>query len=183
MLRNTVLNFLNQKELAKIYQDITTQSKWRFKNTFWRYQLFDQLPPYNECDESTWLHNNFELIEKLDEPWHELFKKFLLHAGPNFKLMRCAINGQTIDQLNPIHTDLQTISGNGSTFLLYLNQNWNASNGGQTQFFNDQQQLLHSENVEPGKLIEYDSRILHFGQSPCVSKILRLTIAWQGMYR
>jgi len=171
--------FIDADTLATMYQELMTTPKWVFRNKFWRYYLIDGLAPYSESDESTW-YGNQPAMKNLTEPWRNLFNQVYDLAGPNFKLMRYALTGQTQSQEQELHLDTsKDLTGDFRSYLFYLNTQWDQSWGGATDFCVNNQ-ITHSEYPEPGKLVVFDSQSQHVGHAPNKPQFLRLSMVLHG---
>jgi len=185
-LTREIDNFLSQEELAEVWSAIDSQPRWRwFKfaggSMFWSYGVF--VSDKFSLTKGEWQHEP-QWEEGVSPIWNKIYEKVKALAGPKFVMWRYIINGQTWGQEGSIHSDWPGTETNSETFILYINEFWNSDWGGDTVFYevgND-----HIErgrvSVEPGKLISYDSRILHKGSSPTEKNILRVTLAIQGKY-
>jgi len=171
--------FIDSATLKQMHTELTSNANWMFRNKFWRYYLVDGLLPYQQSDESSW-YGNQPNIKNVREPWHALFQQIYQLAGPNFKLMRYALTGQTYGQEQELHVDTTLLlDGTFRTYLMYLNTEWDNSWGGTTDFVVDGK-LVHQEFPEPGKLIEFDSQAFHIGHAPNKLDCLRLTLILHG---
>ena len=170
--------FIDSATLKQMHTELTSTANWMFRNKFWRYYLVDGLFPYQQSDESSW-YGNQPNIKNVREPWHALFQQIYQLAGPNFKLMRYALTGQTQNQQPVLHTDVsENLNGCYKSYLIYLNT---GTTQGSTDFVVDNK-LVHQEPPEPGKLIVCDSKILHCGNPPAQSDFLRLSIVLHGIH-
>ena len=173
-------NFVSSDNLSKICCELMSSPGWVFRSALWRFHLLDQIEKYDHYNRQTWICYQDNLLEQLPLTWKPLFDSVLDLAGPKFRLMRYVINGQTQHQLPSIHYDVPLdLHGTYRTYLIYLNTEWNKNWGGETEFVRDGN-IVHQEWPEPGKLIEYDSKILHVGKPPVSPNTLRLSIALQG---
>lgn len=171
--------FVDPETLQLINQELTNTPGWIYRTNFWRYYLVDGLEPYQEHDPSTWYHHQ-SAIHNLRQPWADLFKQVYELAGPNFRLQRYALTGQTQGQHQTLHYDT-TLNPKGTfrSYLLYLNVKWDQDQGGSTDFaFEDL--IVHQEWPEPGKLVVFDSQALHCGNPPAVPNVLRTTMVLHG---
>jgi hypothetical protein len=142
--------------------------------------LAQGLSEYSELDVSSWYHNQKQAMKTVEAPWTTVFHKVLQHAGADFRLMRYALTGQTSHQQQFLHRDTSLqLQGKFVSYLLYLNDKWDQSYGGTTDFVVDDQ-LVHQEIPEPGKLVEFNSQMLHVGNPPTVANVLRLTLVIHG---
>jgi hypothetical protein len=174
-------HFVSADCLASMQKELLSSAGWIFRGNCWRYYLLSDLVPYIEDDPSTWYHHQRCAMDRIPQPWKHVFDKVCELAGPKFKLMRYAINGQTQNQVTKLHKDVETLElpGHWCTYLIYLNTDYDQAWGGPTQILMPTG-LWHQEWPEPGKLIEYDSQLWHIGRPPEISNVLRLTLALQG---
>jgi len=173
--------FIPQADLREMHNELLSSAGWVFREKFWRYYLISGLKPYNEFDSSTWYHNQPGALDQLRQPWKRMFDQVFDLAGSNFRLMRYALSGQTQNQMPELHRDVETKSspGHWRSYLVYLNSEYHQDWGGPTEI-----QLAdnswHQECPEPGKMIEFDSQLLHIGRPPVIPDLLRLTIVLHG---
>ena len=115
--------------------------------------------------------------------WKQLYDRVCEFAGNNFIPYRYIINGQTLGQEGHPHSDFARNRDNMSTFLGYLNLQWQSEWGGDTIFYNNREMSVRERvTPSPGLLVEYDSRIVHQGTPPLEPNVLRVTLAIQGEY-
>lgn len=174
-------DFIPNDDLVVMHKELLSSAGWVFREKFWRYYLIPGLLPYNEFDSTTWYHNQPGAMDRIQQPWKRMFDKVFELAGPNFKLMRYALTGQTQNQMPELHKDVETESqpGHWRSYLLYLNTKYEESWGGPTEIIMPDNRQ-HLECPEPGKLIEFDSQLWHIGHPPVVPEVLRLTIVLHG---
>jgi hypothetical protein len=173
--------FINPELLQILHKELISSAGWVFRKKFWRYYLISGLVPYDEFDTTTWYHNQPGALERLQHPWDKVFAKVFDLAGPNFKLMRYALTGQTQNQIAEMHKDVSTtlLPGHWRSYLIYLNTEYQPHWGGSTEIQLPDGTLLQ-ELPEPGKLIEFDSQLLHVGRPPEITDFLRLTMVLHG---
>ena len=186
-LTREIDNFLSKEDLVEVWSAINSQPRWKwFKfaggSMFWSYGVF-------VSDSLSLTKNVAQHIPVWEEGvppiWNKIYEKVKEQAGSNFVMWRYIINGQTWGQEGSKHSDWPGQETNSETFILYLNQKWEPNWGGETVFYlagNDDNKERGRVAVEPGKLISYDSRILHKGSAPTEKNILRVTLAIQGKY-
>lgn len=169
-------NFLSKQLLTNINNELLTSNRWRWIGDVWRYYIVDNLSTYQESDPNSWHGNN---IKQLPNQWQQLFDQVYELAGSNFKLMRYALPGQVQYQNGVWHPDVSPdLPGTYVSYLMYLNPTWQNSWQGQTEF--EVNKTIISEPVEPGKLVVFDSKLLHRGLGPSVSGVLRTNIVLHG---
>jgi hypothetical protein len=182
MIINSVRNFVDPELLETLNHELLTKPGWLFKGNFWRYHIMNIPTPYyySELDELTWYGNLPGALDTLTPNWKKLFDSVHEFAGPNFKLMRYALTGHTKGQDQNLHYDASnTLLGTYRSYLIYLNTKWNNAWGGTTDFVINEK-LVHQEYPEAGKLIEFDSQILHTAHSANIDNFLRMTIVLHG---
>jgi hypothetical protein len=187
MLKQNISNFVSKEELLEIWKVLTSKNNWGMTgdHKIWRYRILNHCPNlilYVESDKNTWLSQQHDAMQSLDPIWKKIFDRVQDLAGPNFLVQRYAINGQSQGQGVNIHQDVISNPEEHSTFLIYLNPEWLPEFGGYTEFYDSNNSIIYRELPEPGKLIEYDSKIKHAGTVPIVPEKLRVTMAIQGMY-
>lgn len=176
MILRRQLEFLDAQELQAINQELTSTAGWVWRERFWRYYLIDGLQPYQESNPATWYHNQSGALDRLKWPWRALFDRVFELAGPRFQLMRYALTGQTQNQYPVWHTDVSPdLPGTWRSYLIYLNDHYDRDWGGPTML-----KPNHQEQPEPGKLIEFNSQVMHIGLPPRVPDFLRTTIVLHG---
>lgn len=176
---NRCRDFVSTKTLDLMNHELLSTAGWIYRTNFWRYYLIDGLRPYDENCRDSWYHHQ-PAMSTMPQPWADLFDQVTHLAGPRFEIMRYALTGQTQGQHQTFHRDVsQAQQGRFRTYLLYLNSKWNPDQGGSTDFMLSDD-TVSQEWPEPGKLIEYDSKILHCGQPPTVPNVLRISLAIHG---
>lgn len=179
-LKNIIPNFFSEQQLQEIWREFNTKPAWQYRRMsggkwFWWYMFLGQ---------NQFIANKQEQWQNCIAPiWRELYDCVCEFAGSNFIPYRYIINGQTQSQEGHPHSDFARNLDNMSTFLGYLNLEWQPAWGGDTVFFNNRE-MTERERVKPnpGLLVEYDSRIVHQGTPPTVPDVLRVTLAIQGEY-
>jgi hypothetical protein len=104
-----------------------------------------------------------------------IYNKFKDFFGEH-QLTRVVINGQNYGMDSGIHRDSRNSAD--TTCLIYLNPAWESAWGGQTRFFSNNE-LIHEELPEPGKMLIYSSSAYHQGAAPSLKNLLRVTLAIQ----
>jgi hypothetical protein len=179
MIESTHHSFINKDWLQSLSDELLNANGWVFRQKFWRYYLAQGLQPYVESNAATWYHNQTDALYTMTSQWRKLFDKVYDLAGSNFQLMRYALTGQTQNQQPVLHTDVsENLNGCYKSYLIYLN---NVATQGSTDFVVDNK-LIHQEPPEPGKLIVFDSKILHCGNPPTQPDFLRLSIVLHGIH-
>lgn len=185
MIKNRVENFLSTQELAEVWREFNENPKWRFREFaggrwFWWYNCFPGNKSFNGIDEN-WMPGTANIFYTM----YNRVKEFAeAQSGKQFRVYRYIINGQTVGQDGAMHSDFPGSYEDSDTFILYLNEKWDDSWGGPTKFYHNQppHEQRHEEFPGPGKLIQYDGRILHQGCAPTQPNQLRVTLAVQGRY-
>ena len=180
MLKNTIHNFFNKEELDAAWHEFDTNPRWQYRRMsggkwFWWYMFLQQ---------NQFVANNQEQWQNCTASiWQDLFNKVCDYAGDNFIPYRYIINGQTKEQQGYPHSDFARNLENRTTFIAYLNKEWDPDWGGETVFYHNRTEEVRDKVFPaPGLLIEYDSRIVHKGSPPLVPNVLRVTLAIQGEY-
>lgn len=179
MLYSRHRNFVDSDTLKKICQQLNNSAGWIYRTNFWRFYLVNGLEPYSEAQPHTWYGRQLA-FGALQDPWRGVFERVIQLAGAEFVVQRYALTGQTQSQHQTLHYDTSlSLQGNFRSYLIYLNDKWDQAMGGTTDFMvNDQ--LVHQEYPEPGKLIEFNSQTLHCGNPPDVPNVLRLSLVIHG---
>lgn len=89
------------------------------------------------------------------------------------------INYSTSNTVDNIHSDVTEDDGNFYTILHYANHFWDVNWHGETLFYSDDcKEVVHTQIIEPGTVIVFDSRIQHCA-IPCTiaAQHPRFTIA------
>jgi len=179
MIYSVQRNFVRDSTLKQINQELLHSPRWAFRTNFWRYYLVPELQPYNEQDSTTW-YGRQNIVDRLQQPWHNIFERVIQKAGSKFVIQRYALTGQTQGQYQTLHYDTsQELQGDFRSYLIYLNDKWDTALGGGTDFELEQCHN-HVEFPEPGKLIEFNSQTLHCGNPPSVPNVLRITLVIHG---
>jgi len=63
-------------------------------------------------------------------------------------------------------THIDSQFDHGVTYLIYLNSYWDVNMGGETVFVSDDGEIIQSITPKPGRLIKFQSNILHLGRPP-----------------
>ena len=108
--------------------------------------------------------NNYDnlLITKADS----LLKKYSLK---NYILKRAYASAYTYGMINEIHQDESPLQSlNIITVMFYLNKEWSANLGGETNFYRNEE-IIKSVLPKPGRVIIFDGIIPHCGNE--VSRI------------
>ena len=174
-----IKNFVSQKTLDKIWNAFEHNPVWLWRKNsgqkpFWIYDIFDKLDFIDNKFVCKWKNNP-------DPVFLEIFENIKASAGPNFIPWRFIINKQTQGLDSGVHSDFPKEKQKSKTFILYLNKTWSNEWGGETLFYNDNKEIVYKCLPEPGKLISYNSQILHQGLSPSIDTI-RITLAVHGKY-
>ena len=170
MLNNTIHNFLNQQELTQTWQDLQT-AQWRYISMSGG-QMYWNFPVMSLTDNS---NSSIDWYQNTPESIKLIYNKFKDFFGDH-QLTRIVINGQNYGMDSGIHRD--SINSTDTTCLIYLNPTWEPTWSGQTRFFNNNE-LIHEELPEPGKMLIYSSSIYHQGIAPSLKNLLRVTLAIQ----
>jgi hypothetical protein len=132
---------------------------------------------YHKSDVNDPTHNKF-FVSHLWTPSceHNLFYtlwKLIHREAPGvqgYDCWRIIANGQVKGQNGNWHTD------HGDKTMLYFPNAWNSEWGGSTFFKIDG--LKKEIEYKRNRLVIFDSSILHYGSSPTVDNILRISIAF-----
>lgn len=145
---------LDGRKINKIYSQFLNRSyKLRFSNTgsvphnLWRSELY------------------ISDLESLD--LYDLQRKLMLKCFPNinFKFHRSICNLMTKDGYIPIHKD-SAETKEVITVLYYANDIWKKNWGGETIFFNPNQEAKNCISVVPGRFIVFNGNIEHCAGGP-----------------
>ena len=170
-------------ELLEEVYSLREQPLWEFNNGHppkksWCIDICNyglKKAKYNSMEDIINFHsNNWDQICK-DYPFVPIvWKKVSTLTKYDLKLARTWINGHTYGLGDTIHSD-QDENGSGVcdwneakgiTWLLYCNPQWSPDAGGETKFYRKNGDLLKSVSAMPGRLIAFDPRLLHKGESP-----------------
>ncbi len=172
--------FIQDDQLQSMYKELHSGSQWTWRQRFWRYYLVDGLSNYQEHDPGSWYHYQYKAMSSMSPLWQTLFDRVSTLAGPGWVLMRYALTGQTQNQFPQLHRDVSPdLTGNFRSYLFYLNDQWELDWGGATEFV-EQGQVVHREWPEPGKMVQFDSQMLHIGLPPSKPDVLRITLVIHG---
>lgn len=86
-------------------------------------------------------------------------------AGDTYRVYRCYCNHAAYGDVLFTHTDAQPGS-KGLTALWYIAPEWNVEWGGETLFYNSDQDAEAVVTPRPGRLVIFDGSILHAGRPP-----------------
>jgi len=181
VLKNIIPKFFSEQQLQAVWHEFNTNPRWQYRRMsggkwFWWYMFFGSDQQFHGAKPEQWNNVTAPI-------WRELYDTVCNFAGPGFIPTRYIINGQTLGQEGHPHSDFARNLENHSTFLGYLNQEYDPTWGGDTVFYHNREMIeRHRITPEPGLLVEYDSRIVHQGTPPTQPNILRVTLAIQGKY-
>lgn len=159
-------NFLSQEQHSYVIDHTLKSNRWEFSGH----------SRENEAGFVFWnlsLDNNKFFTKKL-------LKKINKKTNQNFLLERVYANGQTYGLCGLMHYD--KINGNNKyfTFLYYANPIWKPNWGGQTVFFDKNNNAIFSQYPAPNLGILFNSEILHAGLEPSrLCTELRVSIAFK----
>ncbi len=110
----------------------------------------------------------------IQDLWRQL--KSGLLAGHT--LVRCYANAHTFGVEGYPHTDSRT-PGNYTT-ICYVNPVWKPEWAGETVFFNDMGDIAHAVLPKPGRVVQFDGRILHAARGLSrMSPAMRVTLMFK----
>lgn len=182
MLRSITNNFFSPEQLTQVWSQFEYKPQWKYHLMaggayFWQYVIFEDMATHLKHPEK-WDWENHDPI------WKELLDQVCAEAEEGFKPCRFIINGQTLGQQGMKHTDFDPwASKRTSTFLCYLNKEWEPDWGGETIFFDHRtNEPFETVIPEPGKMVHYEGMIPHLANPPTVPNVLRVTLAVQGEY-
>lgn len=181
MIYQTIKNFVDLETLRDINQELTDDAKWRFRKTFFRFNLLTELKDFDEFDESTYYQNQ-NVLDQIAPHWQKVYKSISDLAGEDFNIMRFVVGGQVAGQSLHKHADLNPeFPGDCRTFLVYLNDWYPESGAGLTVF--EDKDFYHEEHPESGKLVEFNSKTPHYTTSHTVSDWFRFIFVVHGAYK
>ena len=105
-----------------------------------------------------------------------LFKRKIL------KFNRISLNGQTLGQDGLCHIDIENSDQNEKTLMVYLNHKWDKEWGGEFQVlksFSDDSEIDFSIDFKPGRIILFDSDLIHRAKAPKTSGVLRKSLVFR----
>lgn len=85
--------------------------------------------------------------------------------GAGYRIYRSYCNHAAYGDMLFIHTDTQP-GEQGLTALWYIAPEWNVEWGGETLFYNSQQDAVAVVTPKPGRLVVFDGSIAHVGRPP-----------------
>ena len=164
-------DIFDQKQIDFIY-DIVSNIPFRFSNFDYGVptSIYDhQLPKLmysimrgGELGESKegnqYIINTFKpSIEKLLDP------SFIKRCNQNISMQINCSFPSTIDKL---HLDTKTNIEKGYTILYYANMKWDVNFGGETLFYNNNQEIIAGVIPKPGRFVVFDSYTYHSARPP-----------------
>lgn len=176
---DNALDNIQQQRLA----DCLRHSYWRldwpvtstpFSRPCWHF--FIAGTNRNACESCEDELSNHEQWSFLAEIWKNLKE---IHLD-NSKLVGVYANGQTHGQDSPIHRD-NTAGLPGHTAVLFCNEIWATSWGGELVLFNDDKNdVIASILPKPGRVVIFNGHTPHRARSPSIDcDQLRTTIAFK----
>tara|TARA_R110000823_G_scaffold97570_2_gene211894 strand:+ start:2276 stop:2812 length:537 start_codon:yes stop_codon:yes gene_type:complete len=151
--------YLTEQELKIINTECVIQAKWRFGQKS------------NEDSRFPMWFQNFYITQakkfKDDAPSiiEDIAKRALINEFPaNYELIRVMIAGNTYGQDGDWHTDHP--SNDHSTLIIYLNEQWDRSWGGETVIYDPGAMRTHHIFPDPGKGVLFNSNLPHIGYGP-----------------
>ncbi|WP_081502565.1 2OG-Fe(II) oxygenase [Pseudomonas sp. GM84] len=128
---------------------------------------------FESCEEELINNNEWAFLAAI---WQRLKDKKL----KNTTLLGVYANGQTFGQDSPIHRDNRA-SKPGKTAVLFCNDYWSISWGGELILFNESKKdIIHSIPPRSGRIVIFDGQIPHRARSPAIDCTqLRTTIAFK----
>lgn len=155
-------DFLATKQLQALQNFFQTNVFWTYgwlsnntQSTFghWNHD-FLKTKRDNQADAEHALLEN-ESLAPIKDLWLHLKSDAL--AGHS--LVRCYANAHTYGIDGYPHTDSNT-PGNYTT-ICYINPVWKPEWAGETVFFNEMGDIAHAVLPKPGRMVQFDGRILH----------------------
>ena len=136
-----------------IFPDELIQKGCEYFKTYTEWHQLADAPGYDNATLGRTFNNKFESIayEFIDFLDHKDFKK-------------CLYNCFSYSDSPRVHIDSH--SDKGLTYLIYLNEYWDVNMGGETVFVSDDGEIIQSVTPKPGRLIKFQSNILHLGRPP-----------------
>jgi hypothetical protein len=83
----------------------------------------------------------------------------------DYRILRCYCNHAAYGDMLFTHTDVEP-GGKGLTALWYIAPEWNVEWGGETLFYNSGHDAEAVVTPKPGRLVIFDSAIIHVGRPP-----------------
>ena len=176
-------------ELVEDMYKIRSKPKWSFANTSKALAGSNPITSWglDICNFGEQGKSPEELEQKIRGEWENISKEYPFVpklwckikelVEPDIKMTRVFVNGQTYGLGDNIHPDTRSISG--ITFVYYFNPQWDPEWDGQTIIYTNEGEILASILPKPGRLIGFDSRLLHRGTSPSrFCNKLRCTLAF-----
>lgn len=85
--------------------------------------------------------------------------------GETYRIYRCYCNHAAYGDMLFTHTDAQP-GDKGLTVLWYVAPEWNVEWGGETVFFDADQDAAAVVSPRPGRMVVFDGSIIHAGRPP-----------------
>ena len=171
------------------------EAKWQFTNTALEDGRESGLISWIQkitSWENTGDNNPYIRADKIVKDWKTLSKGFpfldqardivFSKSEDSLKITRSWINGQTYGLGDDVHRDVQIEDGEHwkfLTFIFYCNKEWGPGWGGETVIYDENYDVLRAITPKPGRLIAFDSRLLHQGKGPNRHIVdLRMTLSF-----
>jgi len=108
-------------------------------------------------------NNNSSIGKVFLNDFEEIAYKFIDYLDET-KFIKCIYNSFTYGDCPRPHIDSH--SKDGLTYLIYLNPFWKMEWAGETIFIGDDDEIITSVIPKPGRVIKFDSTILHCARPP-----------------
>ena len=126
---------------------------------------------FNRSVYSSSIKENFGFFHYGANPTEEELEKYTFYqrvrksiSRDNYYFVNSLINAQAFGDQTFIHQDMEEY---GLTFLFYIiDYEWNPDFGGETVFYNDKKEIVHTVIPRRDRYMLADSRILHVGRCP-----------------
>jgi len=108
-------------------------------------------------------YQNATLGKTFTEEFEPIAYKFIEYLDRK-EFGKCLYNCFSFGDSPRSHIDSH--SKDGLTYLIYLNPYWDVNMGGETVFISDDGEIIQSITPRPGRLIKFQSNILHLARPP-----------------
>jgi len=137
-------NFLNQADLIEIHQNIKRLHWNPFETDFYK---GERVMSGMIADMSETLRRDID---------NRVLRQAKELEDNDYSIFRAYINAWKCDDVSLPHTDQ-----NHTTCVIYLNRDYNVSYGGETLFYDDDEDVVHAISPKAGRAVFFDGWLLH----------------------
>ena len=128
-----------------------------------------------------WNNSKFNVTNRTPFKIMEVLEFFIGEVISEEDLTLSSISGnlQVYSQDGTPHQDLYVGNGRDRTILFYPHYEWKEEWGGALEILDNNGNVIDSYFPKPGRIVYFDSTILHRGKAPLIPNIGRMSIAYR----